>query len=269
MTVSPDWIAADMTGAAPYLRAMRGAEVVAEHRGRPGEAPEPALAACGWPDVAVLAAGLPDWSAAPSVPCPAAPHLLRRPGRRVVWSATGIRQASPADLLAGEEVAIAGLLAAEPKFDGVVWVVGAISRWVRVSAGEVCFIQSVASGELAAGLGAALETGEGGTDVFDAALDAALTRPAEAWGQLYRLRAAAAFGTPDPEAGARIRGMVLGWELAATRLHWLGQRVALLARAGTGDLQARALARQGTAPDRVDYDAAMLAGLHGAQARLG
>ena len=86
------------------------------------------------------------------VPCPPGPAAFARPPvrdpRLAVRILPGLRQDAPADVMRGEETQIAGLLAAEPGFDGVACLPGTHTKWVHVAAGEVVSFASYMTGEI-------------------------------------------------------------------------------------------------------------------------
>ncbi len=187
----------------------------------------------------------------------------------------GLKQATPADVMRGEETQIAGFLAGDPEFDGVLCLPGTHSKWVRISAGEVVSFQTFMTGEMFALLAdhSVLRhsvTTEGWDDAaFAAALDDALSRPDRIAARLFTLRAETLLQGLAPEAArARLSGALIGIELAAARPYWLGQAVAIIGAKGIGAAYATALGRQGAAPRLLEGDPLTLAGLSAAQASL-
>ncbi|APZ53675.1 2-dehydro-3-deoxygalactonokinase [Salipiger abyssi] len=232
----PDWIAAEW-GAA-HLRIWQiGAEGRVLSTAESGEgyeqtdAPGPALRRL-LPDldasVPVLMSGaglLPS----PAVPCtpPVAAQAREEDGLRLL---PGVAQETPADLLRGEEVRVAGFLAMNPRFDGVVCLPGAQSRWVHVSAGEIVSFRSFLTGTLFAGLPrlAAPEAGWDEAALVEAA-DRAMGRPAGIAGDLAAVLAEMRLkGLPAGAASSQALGLLIGLELAAAKPYWLGQNVALV-----------------------------------------
>ena len=59
----------------------------------------------------------------------------------------GLKQASPADVMRGEETQIAGFLALNSGWDGVICLPGTHTKWAHVSAGEVVSFQTYMTGE--------------------------------------------------------------------------------------------------------------------------
>jgi 2-dehydro-3-deoxygalactonokinase len=233
-----------------------------------GSGPMPVIA-CG------MVGSRQGWVEAPyrRVPClPLDPLALTpvpaRDLRLAMRVAPGLKQTSPADVMRGEETQIAGALALEPGFDGVICLPGTHSKWVQVSAGEVVSFQTCMTGELFAllseqsvlrhGLGA-----EGWDDAaFDAALSETLSRPERLAARLFGLRAEGLIAGLAPAAArARLSGLLIGAELAAVRTYWLGQQVRIVGAARLSALYLRALAAQGSAPRILDGTAATLAGL--------
>ncbi|WP_265500920.1 2-dehydro-3-deoxygalactonokinase [Paracoccus beibuensis] len=280
-----DWIAADWGTTNLRLWAMSGRNAVEARvldRGMGGLRPDefaPVLAdgTAGWPAVPVIASGMvgarQGWIEAPyvAVPCPAIPHLVPvpgDPGGRPVRIVAGVSQAGPADVMRGEETQVAGLLSLSPEFDGIVCLPGTHTKWVRVSAGEICNFKSLMTGELfglIAGqsvLRHTVATEGSNPQVFLAAVSDAMARPERGFGGLFQLRAEALLGDLDPiEARARLSGTLIGWELAAAKPWWLGCDVTVIGAPSLSALYAEALGAQGVPAARMAVEDATLAGL--------
>ena len=199
------------------------------------------------------------WAEAPyaTVPCPPGPASFARAATRdprlAVRILPGLRQDSPADVMRGEETQIAGLLAAEPGFEGVACLPGTHTKWVHLSAGEVVSFASYMTGEifalLADRLGAAQDGRRrtaGPSADFLQAVEDGIARPERVASRLFGLRAEALLHGLAPErARARLSGLLIGAELAGARPYWLGREVVLIGadRAGRG-LPRRAGARR-------------------------
>jgi 2-dehydro-3-deoxygalactonokinase len=191
----------------------------------------------------------------------------------------GLKQMNPPDVMRGEETQIAGALALNPRFDGVVCLPGTHNKWVHVSAAEVVSFRTCLTGEMFALLSrqSVLRHGmaEPGTAdqaaqdaAFDAAVSDALSRPEQLATRLFTLRAEGLLTGLDPAvARARLSGMLIGIDLAGNRAYWLGQPVLVVGADRLAALYARALAAQGNAPRMVPAREATLAGL--AMARAG
>ncbi|MFD1798117.1 2-dehydro-3-deoxygalactonokinase [Paracoccus aurantiacus] len=286
-----DWIAADWGTSNLRLWAMRGTDVtemrvsdrgMAAMGGPDDFSDELARMTEGWPVVPVVACGMvgarQGWMevAYRAVPCPAVPELTAvpgNPGGRPVLIAGGVMQATPPDVMRGEETQIAGVLSAHPDFDGVICLPGTHTKWVRISAGEICHFQTVMTGEifgllakqsvLRFSLNGAENTGaQQQSDAFRDSVATALSQPHLAWARLFQLRAAGLVGQADTaETEARLSGTLIGLDLGAARAHWLGQQVLIIGASRLAALYEAALLEQGVQPVIGDVDAATRAGL--------
>jgi len=186
----------------------------------------------------------------------------------------GVSQAKPADVMRGEETQIAGLLAHDPQFDGVLCLPGTHTKWVRISAGEIVSFQTFMTGELYSLLSTQSvlrhSVGDGwDADTFTAAIDDAIARPQSLGTNLFNLRAEGLLNNMSPAvAKARLSGLLVGLELAGARPYWLGQRVALIGAPALMDHYERALTAQGATPESYTGDDMVLAGLTAARASL-
>ncbi len=289
--IRPDWIAVDWGTSTLRAWAMgpEGAlAAAASAQGMGSLEPdqfEAALLALIGPWLAggrvteVIAAGMvgarQGWIEAPYATVPSLPLQPAKMVMPVVADARfrmrichGLVQARPADVMRGEETQIAGLLALEPGFDGVVCLPGTHTKWVEVSAGEVCSFVTIMTGEMFALLAKQSvlrhSVGADGFDgmAFTGALDSTLTQPQNFAARLFPLRAEALIGElPPPVARSRLSGLLLGLELAATRHWWLGRQVAIVGTHGLAETYGRALAHVGAAPIVRDGTAVTLAGL--------
>jgi 2-dehydro-3-deoxygalactonokinase len=239
-----------------------------------GEGPMPIIA-CG------MVGARQGWAEAPyrAVPCtPVAmgellPVLTHDP-RLQVRIVPGLKQMTPADVMRGEEVQIAGALSLLGDFDGVLCLPGTHSKWAHVSTGEVVSFQTFMTGEMFALLAgqSVLRHGIGkGWDevAFDAGLSDALSRPEKLAARLFSLRAEGLLAGLSPDAAnARLSGLLIGAELAAAKPYWLGQRVVLIGAPKLSAHYARALASQGLSVESLDITACTLSGLASARGLL-
>lgn len=295
LAIVPDWIAVDWGTTHLRAFAMGPDGALAEASSAEGmgrlspDAFEPALLRLVAPwllpgrRTQVIACGMvgsrQGWREAPYRPVPCAPvdpeSLIPVPAqdpRLDVWLVPGLRQAAPADVMRGEETQIAGALALLPGFDGVLCLPGTHSKWAQVSAGEVVSFQTFMTGELFALLSdrSVLRHGltEPGWDeaAFAAAVSDTLSRPERLAARLFGLRAEGLIAGLSPGAArARLSGLLIGAELAASRPYWLGQDVVLVGAAGLSDTYARALAAQGVATRQLPAAACATAGLAAAR----
>ena len=179
----------------------------------------------------------------------------------------GVSQDNPADVMRGEETQIAGFIAEHPDFDGVLCLPGTHTKWVRISAEEIVSFQTVMTGELFALLstGSVLRhsVGEGwDASAFETAVSDGISRPQAIAAKLFTLRANSLLHDQAPDvARARLSGLLIGLELAATKPYWLGQEIALIGAPDLCKTYATALIAQGLTPTTYSGDDMTLAGL--------
>lgn len=214
------------------------------------------------------------WCEAPYVPVPAAPlgavpvaAFCNDPRLRVLVL-PGLSQATPPDVMRGEETQIAGFLALNAGWDGVVCLPGTHSKWAQVSAGEIVSFQTCLTGELFSLLAGqsvlrhSVTTEGWDNDAFAVALSDTLSKPETLAARLFRLRAADLLDAVPPEQSrAELSGLLLGSELAATRPYWLGQQVAVIGADTLARHYHKALELQGVPATLAKADAMTLAGL--------
>ena len=221
----------------------------------------------GWAEAAYTKVPAQPVGAEPTVPVVTDPRLQ-------VAILPGLCQEAPADVMRGEETQIAGFLAGDPGFDGVLCLPGTHTKWVQISAGEVVSFRTFMSGEMFAlmsdhsvlrhSLGDGWDEG-----AFEGAVSDALARPEALAARFFSLRAEGLLHGLAPDAArARLSGLLIGAELAAARPYWLGQRIALIGAARLSGLYANALALQGVTVETADATQTTLAGLTAAYHRL-
>ena len=189
----------------------------------------------------------------------------------------GLCQSDPPDVMRGEETQIAGFLAADPGFDGVICLPGTHTKWVRVSEGRVTAFRTAMTGEMFE-LMATRSTlaGFAGEGWDDAAFDSGLAQgagvgmtdaPALA-ADLFGIRAAALLSPPVPGvARARLSGLLIGAEVAGMRGFWRDRQVALIGDPALTALYRQALATAGGEARLFGAEALTLNGLRAAQRR--
>ncbi len=294
--MKPDWIAVDWGTSNLRVWAMGPEGVLAEASSEAGMGSlqrdefEPALLKLigGWlgeGGVPVLACGMvgarQGWAEAPYRAVPCAPvakgeliPVLTHDPRLKVRIVPGLKQASPADVMRGEEVQIAGALSLLRDFDGILCLPGTHSKWAHISAGEVVSFQTFMTGEMFALLAgqSVLRHGIGaGWDdtAFDSGLSDALSRPEKIAARLFSLRAEGLLNAMSPDSTrARLSGLLIGIELAAAKPYWLGQRVVLIGAPKLSAHYARALGAQGLKTETLDVTACTLSGLATARGLL-
>ncbi|MEM9551586.1 MAG: 2-dehydro-3-deoxygalactonokinase, partial [Pseudomonadota bacterium] len=185
------------------------------------------------------------------------------------------RQNAPADVMRGEETQIAGFIALNPGWDGVICLPGTHTKWAEISAGEVVSFQTFMTGEMFALLGQeSVLRHSVGSDGWDAvafveAIADAIARPERLAAQLFSVRARDLLeGTAPAVARSRLSGMLIGAELAAARPYWLGQQIAVIGAAASAKPYADALVAQGAPATIADASRMTLAGLTAAHRAL-
>lgn len=296
MAVTAEWIAVDWGTSNLRAFAMRGETVLAEAQSDNGmsrlEKSEfaPALMALidGWLGEGVtdvVACGMvgarQGWVEAPYGTVPSAPLagnavLVGGTDARVrVFVVPGLKQDKPADVMRGEETQVAGFLAKNPNWDGVICLPGTHTKWVHVSADEVVSFRTFMTGEIFALLSKASvlkhSVGNGWDEAaFEGGLSTTLSRPEVIAAELFGIRANDLLNAVDGGAGrARLSGLLLGAELAAARPYWLGQNIALIGDATLSEVYAKALKTQGGFVTVADCQEMTIAGLAAARNLLG
>lgn len=297
--ITPDWIAVDW--GTTHLRAwamsndggILGAEISQEGMaGLSAEAFEPALLKIisNWlvdgETTTVVSCGMvgsrQGWVEAPYQEVPCEPLKKANFGRAITkdpriefFIIPGMKQNAPADIMRGEETQIAGLLAQEPEFDGVVCLPGTHTKWARISAGEVVHFSTYLTGELFSLLSSQSvlrhSIAQDGWDAaaFKEAIDDAITKPSAIAGRLFSIRSEAILSDLSPEtARARLSGYLIGLELGAARQYWLGQKVVIIGEEAISDAYHKALEAQGWAPEKYDAQLMTLAGISSAYLQI-
>ena len=219
------------------------------------------------------------WVEAPYRPVPCPPlgqgDCAQAPGARPVYIIAGLRQDAPADVMRGEETQIAGFLALNPGWDGVICLPGTHTKWAEVSAGEVVSFQTFMSGELFSLLSSqsvlrhSVNAAQPDAEAFRAAVGDAIARPERLAARLFALRAADLLnGTDAAQTLGQLSGYLIGAELAAARPYWLGRQIALIGGAQQSALYAEALQAQGVPTTLTDASAMTRAGLTAARRLL-
>jgi 2-dehydro-3-deoxygalactonokinase len=209
------WIAIDLTSGRSWL--MDDHIPLAQ---RTGTTPEALIG--DWQGPQVIA-GLPD-AAVARVPCKALPPS---------GQFGPVVQDSPTHQLP-HSAAIAGVLASQVDWDGVICLVSSQIHWVHVSAGEIVSFQSSVTPETFA----AFASGTMSTAAFDEGLAQAMDRPERILSHIASARVA------DGDAVSRILGLLIGADLKGSRAYWLGQRVAVIGDGVIADGYTRALTAQ-------------------------
>lgn len=188
------------------------------------------------------------------------------------------------DVMRGEETQLAGLVALEPGFTGLVCLPGTHAKWVRLEAGTVMRFATSLTGELYAllasqsvlkhSVSAARLDEPGCGEAFASAVHEAATDPGRFNQRLFALRAADLLDDSLPHGqarrlhlDARLSGLVIGLELStlADELRH-DAPVTLIGSTELCSRYALALEALGCSSRRFDGEATVLAGLGLAQA---
>ncbi|NYS24125.1 2-dehydro-3-deoxygalactonokinase [Rhodobacteraceae bacterium 2376] len=290
----PDWIGAEIDEARLRIWAMAGPTPVhAAETTLGGATPAATASTLGQAVIEALGTRLPGDRTLPVVACGLAPargaagfrpvpctplgDTLRpaplRDLRLSLHLVPGLSQAQPTDAMLGAETRIAGFLARNPGWDGVLCLPGAQSRWVHLSAGEVVSFQTFLTGALTAlleGHSILRDSVSGWEDAaFVDGVRAGMERPERLAARLFTLHAEALIQGQPPAGGrARLSGLLIGAELAAAKPYWLGQRVAVLGAPSLAEQYARALADLAVPTSTCDDTEMTLAGLARARALI-
>lgn len=213
-----------------------------------------------------------------TVPCNTAPGQFYRPEvfdpNLDVHIIPGIRQMDPADVMRGEETQIAGFLALNPDWDGVICLPGTHTKWVHISANEVVSFQTFMTGEMFSLLSknSVLQHSVGkdlNTAGFERGVEEAIARPERLAARLFSLRAESLLIDQDRATSTgRLSGLLIGAELAGAKPYWLGQQVAVLGAGPLSKLYVDALATQSVQATQVQGERATLAGLTAAYRQI-
>jgi 2-dehydro-3-deoxygalactonokinase len=188
----------------------------------------------------------------------------------------GIKQTGPVpDVIRGEETQIAGMLSADPSFEGVLCLPGTHTKWVRISAGEIVHFRTFITGELFGLLSRqsvlrhSLD-GAGWDGIeFARSVQLMMTEPASFAGRLFSIRAEnLVLGLDAGTAKARLSGLLIGAELAAARNYWFDQNLVVVGNGAQSDLYLEGLRALGRSPRVIDTSGVTLAGLKSAYLQI-
>lgn len=302
MTIAYDWLAVDWSARGLRVWAMAG-DTAAESDGAPFEpasaagpvAFEHAVAAAstGWrprrrptPVVVCGTAGARDgWHPAGYVGTDTALTELPDAAVRVPATAAerdvrilpGLRQATPPDVMRGDETRLLGLILEDPDHSGVVVLADTETRWVRLAHGRLTRFHTAMTGQIFAAIAEhtplhAVLAGDGEVDPgdFAEAVADARTAPFALSRRAFGLRAEARLDGIAPDlARARLAGWLAGLEVADA-LDQLGrpETVTLLGDPGALARYAAALAVFDVTTTRRDAAGLTRRGLAFAHARL-
>lgn len=215
------------------------------------------------------------WREAPyrTTPCePLDPaHMVPIPtrDRRIdVRVVPGIQQFSPPDVMRGEETQIAGFLANNRNFHGIVCLPGTHCKWVEIASGEIRSFRSTMTGELFSLLATQSVlrhsvAADGWSDMdFGRGISAALEDPAAVTTHLFSIRAGHLLGQLNPvSARSYLSGLLIGQEIAVLQSYWQAQPIVIIGAGKLADRYRAAFEMTGTSAELIDVASATLAGL--------
>ncbi len=220
------------------------------------------------------------WTEAPyvEVPCKApgpAEAVRLKTARFDVFILPGVKQSRQPDVMRGEETQIAGFLAVEPEFDGILCLPGTHTKWAHISAQEIVSFRTFMTGELfdlvskQSVLRHTVQADGWDQSTFEEAVSDAMARPADISAKLFALRAESLLQSlPAHIAKSRLSGFLIGLELAAARPYWLGQEVVLIGNAAFSNAYKSALDAQFVQTRLADAQTITLQGLQAAYTAL-
>ncbi|MDF2375017.1 MAG: 2-dehydro-3-deoxygalactonokinase [Verrucomicrobiales bacterium] len=229
---------------------------------RPGETIP--ISACG------MVGAKQGWIEVPYVTAPCSPGTPthRAPTRSAQISVSihaGVRQNDPADVMRGEETQIAGLLALQPGFEGLVGLPGTHTKWATLADGKIQSFQTFMTGEAFALLSQhsvlrlTLAPESWDETAFLEGIHRSLASPADLLSHAFRLRAESLLnGLDGTAARSRLSGLLIGQELAAVRP---SGHVSLIGAGALTRPYQTALEALGIKATLVDSEAATIAGL--------
>jgi len=217
----------------------------------------------GWTEAAYLSA--------PCVP-PRNEQLVKAPTtdpRLNVYIVPGLSQAEPADVMRGEETQVAGFLASMPSFEGAMCMPGTHSKWVEIKNGVVERFTTFMTGEM---FGLMTKhsvikhsvAGKGWDhEQFLAGVELSMANPAMTSQELFGIRPRSILQDFGPDkARARLSGLLIGWEILATKHLWANKQICILGEPQLTKIYNIALEQQGCQATIADGDMMTLGGLH-------
>ncbi|MGB0505491.1 MAG: 2-dehydro-3-deoxygalactonokinase [Pikeienuella sp.] len=224
----------------------------------------------GWVEAAYSATPCPPMDAAACVsPSTTDPRIQ-------VSIIPGLCQYEPADVMRGEETQIAGLLADQPDYDGLICLPGTHSKWARVTAGQVTTFSTFMTGELFALLSersvlrhSVGSTGKAGWEdgAFCDSVISAFRNPIEVTSQLFGVRARSLLVNEKSSVSrAALSGALIGSELAAAEIDQAN--ITLVGDSQLGHLYQKAIFAIGVTATVAAPEAMTLNGLTAARLRL-
>ncbi|EFO34117.1 2-dehydro-3-deoxygalactonokinase [Roseibium sp. TrichSKD4] len=222
------------------------------------------------------------WAEAPylETPCPPpgisnSTKVRTNDSRLEAYILPGVKQLSPPDVMRGEETQIAGFLAEEPQFSGMLCLPGTHTKWASLQDGTITAFRTFMTGELFALLSNqsvlrySVESNDGSPEAFSEAVREASAHPIELTAGLFGIRAAGLVaGQTASEARGRLSGLLIGSEVAAVLTQGLTGEVAILGADKIATAYRDALQVLGRESRLIDASTTTLRGLQIARKQL-
>lgn len=183
----------------------------------------------------------------------------------------GVSQASPEDVMRGEETQLLGLTALRPAYAGPVIMPGTHSKWAMLENGRLLRFSTAMTGELYDVLGThsvlrhSLHGETMGTATEDGVatgLKEGTSEPGLVTSKLFRTRAAALLSGKGPDwCSGYLSGLLVGAEIGSHR-DWIGKgAIPLIGSPRLCRLYAAGLKLVGSSGEEIDATGATIAGL--------
>ncbi|MDF1739146.1 MAG: 2-dehydro-3-deoxygalactonokinase [Verrucomicrobiales bacterium] len=214
------------------------------------------------------------WIEAPylSAPCPPLTSQISAPSRSGnidVRIHAGVKQLTPADVMRGEETQIAGLLATNPDFNGLVCLPGTHTKWVTVRENHIQTFRTYLTGELfklvseQSVLRLTTATEGWNESAFLEGIHSAFDAPESLLSNCFSLRAEALLNDlGEVDSRSRLSGYLIGQELSGA-LHRANpdEEITLIGSDSLAETYCTALKSLGWKASIFPGETAILAGL--------
>lgn len=188
----------------------------------------------------------------------------------------GVRQLEPADVMRGEETQIAGVLALEPEFNGMLCLPGTHTKWAEMQKGALSGFRTYMTGEIfgllssASVLSHSVTSSEIDQSAFVESVLAVVEQPASLAASLFSIRSMDLLhGVSTAVGRARLSGTLIGAELATvTRSVELQSETLIIGTDQLAKLYAAGLQALEKPARMLNADDCTLAGLKRAKAGL-
>lgn len=186
----------------------------------------------------------------------------------------GLCQSSPPDVMRGEETQVAGYLAGNPDFSGMICLPGTHSKWVQVSDGKILSFRTFLTGELfnlvatQSILRHSMSEGWEESDFVDG-VRCGFDAPHRLTSEMFSIRAASLLsGLAGQKAKSRLSGLLMGVELHGAYDLWSKRDLVLIGEKALCHHYEQAIDAVGGQSECFDAATMTVAGLTAAYNRL-